>query len=41
MVNAPFMANFMFPVPEASMPAVEICSLTSAAGIIFSARVTR
>ena len=27
------MQNFMFPVPEASMPAVEICSERSAAGI--------
>ena len=26
MVSAPFMANFMLPVPEASLPAVEICS---------------
>ncbi len=26
MVSAPFIANFMFPVPEASLPAVEICS---------------
>ena len=32
MVRAPFMANFMLPVPEASLPAVEICSLKSAAG---------
>ena len=31
----------MFPVPEASVPAVEICSDKSAAGMIFSARVTR
>jgi hypothetical protein len=29
---APFIMNFMFPVPDASLPAVEICSLTSAAG---------
>ena len=34
MVSAPFMANFMLPVPEASLPAVEICSERSAAGKI-------
>ena len=34
MVSAPFMANFMLPVPEASLPAVEICSESSAAGKI-------
>ncbi len=33
--------NFIFPVPDASVPAVEICSLRSAAGMIFSANVTR
>uniref|UniRef100_A0A336LTZ7 CSON015428 protein n=1 Tax=Culicoides sonorensis TaxID=179676 RepID=A0A336LTZ7_CULSO len=33
--------NFMLPVPDASVPAVEICSDKSAAGIIFSANVTR
>ncbi len=27
-VSAPFIANFMLPVPDASMPAVEICSET-------------
>lgn len=32
-VRAPFNMNFMFPVPEASVPAVEICSDRSAAGI--------
>ena len=32
MVSAPFMQNFMLPVPEASLPAVEICSDRSAAG---------
>ncbi len=37
MVSAPFSANFMLPVPEASMPAVEICSERSAAGISRSA----
>jgi hypothetical protein len=26
MVSAPFSESFMLPVPEASMPAVEICS---------------
>ena len=31
-VSAPFMASFMFPVPDASEPAVEICSLRSAPG---------
>jgi hypothetical protein len=31
-VSAPFMQNFMLPVPEASLPAVEICSDRSAAG---------
>jgi hypothetical protein len=36
-VKAPFNMNFMLPVPDASVPAVDICSLRSAAGIIFSA----
>ena len=40
MVSAPFSANFILPVPDASMPAVEICSERSAAGMIFSARLT-
>ena len=40
-VSAPFMASFMLPVPEASVPAVEICSLRSAPGMIFSASDTR
>ena len=40
-VSAPFIENFMLPVPEASVPAVEICSETSAAGMIFSASETR
>jgi hypothetical protein len=31
----------MLLVPEASVPAVEICSLTSAAGMRISASVTR
>ncbi len=30
----------MLPVPEASVPAVEICSDRSAAGMIVSARLT-
>ena len=33
-VSAPFSASFMLPVPEASIPAVEICSDRSAAGMI-------
>ena len=37
---APFSANFMLPVPDASVPAVEICSDGSAAGMIVSARLT-
>ena len=41
MVSAPFSANFMLPVPEASVPAVEICSDSSAAGKIRSASDTR
>ena len=32
MVSAPFIMNFMFPVPDASLPAVEICSERLAAG---------
>ena len=40
MVNAPFSASFMLPVPEASIPAVEICSERSADGMIASARLT-
>jgi hypothetical protein len=39
-VSAPLRANFMLPVPDASMPASEICSDRSAAGISFSASVT-
>ena len=31
-VNAPFSASFMLPVPEASVPAVEICSRQIGAG---------
>ena len=33
--------NFIFPVPDASVPAVLICSDKSAAGMINSARETR
>ena len=36
-VSAPFNINFMFPVPDASLLAVEICSETSAAAKIISA----
>ena len=36
-VIAPLSISFMLPVPDASVPAVEICSDTSAAGISFSA----
>ena len=36
-VSAPLSINFMFPVPDASLLAVEICSLTSAAAKIISA----
>ncbi len=39
-VTAPFTINFILLVPEASLPAVEICSETSEAGKIFSATVT-
>ncbi len=39
MVRAPLSMNFMFPVPEASVPAVEICSDRSAAGITEEQRV--
>ena len=41
MVSAPFSANFMLPVPEASVPAVEICSDSSEPGKICSASETR
>ena len=40
MVSAPFNANFMLPVPEASVPAVLICSDRSAAGRMSSASET-
>ena len=39
-VIAPFNINFMFPVPDASFDAKEICSEISHAGIIFDAFVT-
>ncbi len=32
MVSAPFIWNFMLPVPDASLPAVDTCSDRSAAG---------
>ena len=41
MVSAPFIASFMLPVPDASLPAVEICSERSAAGMMRSASETR
>lgn len=40
MVRAPFSMNFMFPVPEASVPAVEICSDRSDAGITADKKFT-
>ncbi len=40
MVTAPFSTAFMHPVPEASVPAVEICSESSVAGKIISAAET-
>ena len=40
-VRAPFNMNFMLPVPDASLLAVEICSETSAAAKIHSALDTR
>ena len=33
-VSAPLSDSFMLPVPDASMPAVEICSERSAAGMM-------
>ncbi|MNY63592.1 hypothetical protein D3C86_2005720 [compost metagenome] len=39
-VSAPLRPNFMLLVPEASKPAVEICSDKSAAGMMLSARLT-
>ena len=40
-VTAPLIMNFMLLVPEASVPAREICSLISAAGVRSSAQVTQ
>ena len=40
-VIAPFSMNFMLPVPDASVPAREICSETSEAGIRRSDRLTQ
>ena len=39
-MRQPFMANFMLEVPDASVPAVEMCWLRSAPGTITSARDT-
>jgi len=39
-VSAPLSANFMLLVPEASVPAVDICSDKSAPGMIISANET-
>ena len=39
-VSAPESASFMLPVPEASIPAVDICCDRSAAGMIFWASDT-
>ena len=40
MVSAPLSASFMLPVPDASVPAVEICSDRLAAGMMISAADT-
>lgn len=40
-VSTPFVANLMLPVLDASILALDICSETSAARIIFSASETR
>lgn len=40
MMRPPLSTNFMFEVPEASVPAVEICSLISEAGVMISALLT-
>jgi len=37
MIKPPFKTNFMFEVPLASVPAVEMCSLISLAGMMISA----
>jgi hypothetical protein len=41
MVTAPFIMNFMLPVPDASFPAVEICSERSVPGAITSISETQ
>lgn len=40
MMRPPLRTNFMLLVPEASVPAVDMCSLTSLAGMIVSALLT-
>lgn len=40
MIRPPFKTNFMLLVPEASVPAVEMCSLMSEAGTMISALLT-
>ena len=40
MMRLPFIANFMFDVPLASVPAVEICWLRSEPGTMTSANET-
>ena len=40
MMRQPFIWNFMLEVPEASVPAVEMCWDSSAAGMMVSARLT-
>jgi hypothetical protein len=40
MMRQPFIWNFMLEVPEASVPAVEMCWDSSLAGIMVSAMVT-
>ncbi len=40
MVTAPLRASFMLPVPDASLPASEICSEISPAGTTSSAAET-
>ena len=40
MIKPPFNTNFMLLVPLASVPAVEICSLMSEAGVMISALLT-
>ena len=40
MIKQPFMANFMLDVPDASVPAVEMCWDSSAAGTMTSALLT-